>query len=35
MSGIIRHEVNEEWAYSDIVEAGDFVSLFLLCKALL
>jgi len=27
MSGIIRHEVNEEWAYSGIVEAGDFVFL--------
>jgi enamine deaminase RidA (YjgF/YER057c/UK114 family) len=27
MSEIIRHEVNEEWAYSGIVEAGDFVFL--------
>lgn len=25
MSGIIRHDVNEEWAHSGIVEAGDFV----------
>ncbi|MDF2941554.1 MAG: hypothetical protein K0S01_412 [Herbinix sp.] len=27
MSKVIRHEVNEEWAYSGIVEAGDFVFL--------
>ena len=25
MSGIIRHEVNEKWAHSGIVEAGGFV----------
>ena len=25
MSEILRHEVNEEWAYSGIIEAGDFV----------
>lgn len=24
MSEIIRHEINEEWAHSGIVEAGDF-----------
>lgn len=27
MSEIIRHEVNEEYAYSGFVEAGDFVFL--------
>lgn len=27
MSGIIRHEVNEEFAFSGYVEAGDFVFL--------
>ncbi len=27
MSGIIRHDVNEEYAYSGVVEAGDFVFL--------
>jgi enamine deaminase RidA (YjgF/YER057c/UK114 family) len=27
MSEIMRYEVNEEWAYSGIVEAGDFISL--------
>jgi enamine deaminase RidA (YjgF/YER057c/UK114 family) len=27
MSGIIRGDVNEEWAYSGYVEAGDFVFL--------
>lgn len=27
MSDIKRHEVNEEWAYSGIVEAGSFVFL--------
>jgi len=27
MSEIIRHEINEECAYSGIVEAGDFVFL--------
>lgn len=27
MSNIIRHEVNEEYAYSGFVEAGDFVFL--------
>lgn len=25
MSEIIRHDVNEQWAHSGIVEAGDFV----------
>ncbi len=25
MSEIIRHEVNEEWAHTGMVEAGDFV----------
>ncbi len=25
MSEIIRHDVNEEWAHSGIIEAGDFV----------
>lgn len=25
MPEIIRHEINEEWAHSGIVEAGDFV----------
>ena len=25
MSEIIRHDVNEEWAHSGMVEAGDFV----------
>lgn len=25
MSGIIRHEINEEWAHAGMVEAGDFV----------
>lgn len=25
MSGIIRHEINEQWAHSGMVEAGDFV----------
>jgi len=24
MSGIIRHDVNEKWAHSGIIEAGDF-----------
>jgi len=24
MPGIIRHDVNEEWAHSGIIEAGDF-----------
>lgn len=27
MSEIMRYEVNEEWAYSGIVEAGDFIFL--------
>lgn len=27
MGEIIRHDVNEEWAHSGIVEAGDFVFL--------
>ncbi|MDR2974594.1 MAG: RidA family protein [Propionibacteriaceae bacterium] len=25
MSEIIRHDVNEEWAHSGVIEAGDFV----------
>ncbi|MBN2616819.1 MAG: RidA family protein [Spirochaetales bacterium] len=25
MSGIIRYDINEEWAHSGIIEAGDFV----------
>ncbi len=25
MSEIIRHEINEEWAHSGVIEAGDFV----------
>lgn len=27
MSEIMRYEVNEEWAYSGIVEEGDFIFL--------
>lgn len=27
MSEIIRHEVNEDWAHSGVVQAGDFVFL--------
>lgn len=27
MSEIIRHDVNEEWAHSGIIEAGDFAFL--------
>ena len=25
MSGIIRHDINENWAHSGMIEAGDFV----------
>jgi len=25
MSAVIRHELNEEWAFSEVVEAGDYV----------
>lgn len=25
MPGIIRHDINEQWAHAGLVEAGDFV----------